>query len=441
MQSHPLSNFIEHQNEYITINDSQEYTRVTTKLHRKGVVLRDVVKGLEIKTKKQQVCKANQLLVAEIDAKVGGYGIVPKELEGSIVSSHYFLFNINPEGLLPDYLAYVLKTDSFFSQIKAQGSTNYAAVRPRDILKIEIPYCNVDLQRHVVEKLDSITAKGIHLGNNILKGKDHIFRLRQTILQEAVYGKLVPKNPEDEPVSELLRRIEKEKEKFFCERKIKKENPLPTIAKEDIPYDLPKGWEWVRLGNIALKVQDGTHFSPEIQYDEPSPNRYLYITSKNIKEAGIDTSTATYIDAEVHKSITQRCNPEFLDILMIKDGAITGRVTINDIKEEFSLLSSVALIKTDRVNVENKFLLYYLRSPIGFEQVTGRMSGSAITRIILEKIKNTIIPFPPLSEQRRIVTRVDQLMKLCDELDEKVKENQNRSELLIEAILKEAFAS
>ena len=156
-----LSDFIKYQNEFITINDRQEYTRVTTKLHRKGVVLRDTVKGIEIKTKKQQICKANQLLVAEIDAKVGGYGIVPKELEGSIVSSHYFLFDINAKELLPEYLSYILKTDNFFSQIKAQGSTNYAAIRPKDILKIEIPYFNIDLQRSLVEKLKTITAENL----------------------------------------------------------------------------------------------------------------------------------------------------------------------------------------------------------------------------------------------------------------------------------------
>lgn len=178
MELLPLSNFIEHQNGFISINDSQEYTRVTTKLHRKGVVLRDIVKGLEIKTKRQQVCKANQLLVAEIDAKVGGYGIVPKALDGAIVSSHYFLFNINANKLLPEYLAYVLKTDSFFAQIKAQGSTNYAAIRPRDILKIKIPYYNIDLQKNLTGKLDFFTTKDTLLRKNTLREEDYISKLR-----------------------------------------------------------------------------------------------------------------------------------------------------------------------------------------------------------------------------------------------------------------------
>ena len=206
MELLPLSNFIEHQNEFITIDDNKEYTRVTAKLHRKGIVLRDQINGFEIKTKKQQVCKAEQLLVAEIDAKVGGYGIVPKNLEGAIVSSHYYLFNINNKELLPRYLAYILKTDEFFSQIKAQGSTNYAAIRPKDILKIKILYCNVDLQRTIVEKLDKLTIKNSHLNNNLLKEKDYISKLRQAIFLDAVSGKLVPQDNNDEHASELLKK-------------------------------------------------------------------------------------------------------------------------------------------------------------------------------------------------------------------------------------------
>jgi type I restriction enzyme S subunit len=96
--------------------------------------LRDVIQGLDIKTKRQQVCRANEFLVAEIDAKVGGYGIVPKELEGAIVSSHYFLYVIDKIRLDPGFLGYFIKTPAFFGQVSAQGSTNYASIRPQHVL-------------------------------------------------------------------------------------------------------------------------------------------------------------------------------------------------------------------------------------------------------------------------------------------------------------------
>ena len=283
----PLSNFIEYQNHFITIDDGKEYTRVTTKLHRKGVVLRDIVKGVEIKTKKQQICRANQFLVAEIDAKVGGYGIVPKELGGSIVSSHYFLFDVNAKELLPEYLAYVLKTDVFFSQIKAQGSTNYAAIRPKDILKIEIPYFDVDRQRSLVEKLSVVSSENLHLSSNIIRDQEYIQKLRQAILREAVSGKLVPQNPEDEPSSEFLKRIKFEKEELIKEKRLNSEKTLPPISHEEFPYEIPKGWSWVRLGEISTKIGSGS--TPRGGRNVYEKTGIPFIRSQNVWDTGLST--------------------------------------------------------------------------------------------------------------------------------------------------------
>jgi type I restriction enzyme S subunit len=108
-------------------------------LHAKGIVLRDVISGLDIKTKKQQVCRAGEFLVAEIDAKVGGFGVIPPDLDGAIVSSHFFLFEINEDVLCKRFLDYFVRTPAFRDQVSAQGSTNYAAIRPTHVLEYKIP--------------------------------------------------------------------------------------------------------------------------------------------------------------------------------------------------------------------------------------------------------------------------------------------------------------
>ncbi|HEY1043194.1 MAG TPA: hypothetical protein VGE60_04955, partial [Telluria sp.] len=99
-----LGDVLRQRKEFITIDDTQQYKRCRVQLHARGVVLRDLVSGSDIKTKKQQVCRASEFLVAEIDAKVGGFGLVPDELDGAVVSSHYFLFEINRTVLGPRYL-------------------------------------------------------------------------------------------------------------------------------------------------------------------------------------------------------------------------------------------------------------------------------------------------------------------------------------------------
>jgi type I restriction enzyme S subunit len=155
----PLEKAICHRKEFIEINDLERYKRCRVQLHAQGVVLRDIVQGTEIKTKKQQMCRAGEFLVAEIDAKHGGFGIVPEDLEGAIVSSHYFLFEINQEVLERRFLDFFIRTPAFREQVSAQGSTNYAAIRPNDVFSYKIPLPLLDEQRRIVTRIEELAAK------------------------------------------------------------------------------------------------------------------------------------------------------------------------------------------------------------------------------------------------------------------------------------------
>lgn len=228
--------------------------------------------------------------------------------------------------------------------------------------------------------------------------------LKNSILQRAIEGKLVPQRKEEGTAKELLAEIRAEKARLVKEKKIKKSKPLPEITDDEKPFDIPESWEWVRLGEILLKLTDGTHHSPiSFPYAE-----YMYVTAKNIKEWGIDTSNITYVDECTHIAIYSRCNPEKGDILLIKDGATTGVVTINNLDVPFSLLSSVALLKQTRL-VYAPFIVYMLRSNILYKSIRGEMKGTGITRITLKQISPIVIPLPPLDEQRRIAAKIEEL--------------------------------
>ena len=261
---------------------------------------------------------------------------------------------------------------------------------------------------------------------------ENIGKLRQAILQLAVMGKLVPQDANDEPAAALLERIKKEKERLVKEGKIKKEKLLPIPEAKEIMFDLPDIWQWERLGNALLKVTDGTHNSPP----NKEKGEYKYITAKNIKQGKIDLTNITYINSEIHKEIYSRCNPELGDLLYIKDGATTGIVTINDLLEPFSMLSSVALLKLPS-NIYNRYLFYVLSSPYFYSLMRNDMSGVAITRVTLAKLNKALIPIAPLNEQKRIVSKVDKLMKLCDELETKLTQTQTESEKIINAAVKQ----
>ncbi|MCS3895143.1 type I restriction enzyme S subunit [Bradyrhizobium japonicum USDA 38] len=236
--------------------------------------------------------------------------------------------------------------------------------------------------------------------------------LRGFILDLAVRGKLVSQDPNDEPASTLLKQIATEKARLVKAGDIRKFVEPISIPSEEHPFELPRNWQWARLGDLLTKLTDGTHHSPP---NGPTGD-FKYVTAKNIKNDGVLLDDITYVSREVHEEIFARCNPEKGDILYIKDGATTGVVTVNDLDEPFSMLSSVALLKLPTCLL-NRLVLLFLRSPFFYDQMRGFMKGAAITRVTLKRMGPALFPIPPLAEQRRIVNKVDELMGLCDRLE------------------------
>lgn len=262
--------------------------------------------------------------------------------------------------------------------------------------------------------------------DRISDAPDAIPRLRRFILDLAVRGKLVEQDLRDEPTTKLLKQIQTEKERLVKAGKIRKQEAAGPIDEDEVPFEIPPSWCWVRLIDVLTKLTDGTHHSPTNLAD----GDFKYITAKNIKSEGVSLADVSYVTAKVHHEIYARCNPEKGDILYIKDGATTGVVTINDLDEPFSMLSSVALLKLS-ANVYNRLIVEFLRSPFFYMQMRGFMKGAAITRVTLTRMAPALIPLPPLAEQQRIVAKVNELMALCDRLEAAQVERESRRDRLV----------
>jgi type I restriction enzyme S subunit len=265
----------------------------------------------------------------------------------------------------------------------------------------------------------------------IAEAPDAIPRLRRFILDLAVRGKLVEQDPNDEPASELLRKIQAEKLKLLREGIIKKVYPLKTVSGSQIKFSVPNNWQWVRLIDVVKKLTDGSHHSPPNGPD----GDFKYVTAKNIKENGVLLDNISYVSIDVHEEIFSRCNPEYGDLLYIKDGATTGIVTINNLDEPFSMLSSVALLKTSSY-IYNRLLLFFLRSSFFYDQMRDNMKGAAIARVTLKRMEPAYLPLPPIEEQHRIVVKVDELMALCARLEATQAKRESRRDRLASASLK-----
>jgi type I restriction enzyme, S subunit len=340
----------------------------------------------------------------------------------------------NKEQLSAEYLFRFLdlnKENELVARMKGMANVTLPM---KEIAQIEIPLPQLKEQIDFVEKYKTLEVYNKTLDTELTHQLNILKQLRQQFLQEAVQGVLIKndKNTEGplETGAALLKKIKAEKAKAG-----KKEKPLAPIKKEEIPFEIPDDWVWCRLGEICEKITDGTHFSPtNLQKGD-----YKYVTAKNIKEHGVDLSNITYVTKDVHDTIFPRCNPEFGDLLYIKDGATTGIVTINNLKEPFSMLSSVALLKLTKV-ISNRFLKYIMQSPFFYDAMRADMYGVSITRVTLIKIQNAIIPLPPLSIQAKIVEKVNSLMGLCDAIEGSIRASQKQNEGLLQEVLRAALA-
>jgi type I restriction enzyme S subunit len=372
----------------VTIDDLATYRRPRVQLHAKGIVLRDEVQGALIKTKKQQVCRPGEFLVAEIDAKVGGFGIVPETLDGAIVSSHYFLFGLDESKLDRRFLDYFIRTPAFRDQVEAQGSTNYAAIRPADVLNYEIPLPPLPEQRRIVARIEELAAQ-IHEAR----------ALRQQTAEE---------------VEALMG------------------------AQLGAEFSLLATRFPVRqLGDVASRIVDGPHQTPSYLPDGHSG--VPFVTVKNMVAGRLSFENLNYISEADHRLFAKKCTAERGDVLYSKDGATRGHPCLVDTDRKFSFFVSVALIKPLRDQLDGRYLVHLLNSRWIKGRVADRSRGDMIPHIVLREIRAFPVPLPPLPEQRRIVAESNALQAEVDALKRLQAETATEFDALLPSILDKAF--
>jgi len=305
---------------------------------------------------------------------------------------------------------------------------------------IKIPLPPIEEQLRIVSLFNSMDKEQSELITEIEYQQTLLKKLRQSILQEAIDGKLTTtwrkENPDVESASILLEKIKAEKEQLIKEKKIKKQKPLPSISEDEIPFDIPDSWVWCRLGcrlgETTSKITDGEHQTPP----RISQGKML-LSAKNIRDGYIDFDNVEYIsEADYEKSI-KRCHPKQNDILIVSVGGTIGRSSILKKNIDFALVRSVALIQMIEVNTE--YMKTIFDSSIFQKDIQKKSWGSAQPCLYLNKINILSIPLPPLKEQLEIVKRVKKLFKICDELETQINSAKTNSQTLIQAVLKEAF--
>ena len=253
--------------------------------------------------------------------------------------------------------------------------------------------------------------------------------LHKAILSLAVQGKLVAQDPEDEPASQLVTSAQEERKRLIEAGKIKRVKVLEDKGNVDEPVAMPENWVSCPLDDIALKITDGEHATPTRE----DQGHYL-LSARNIRDGYIDLSDVDFVGDDEFERIRKRCDPDAGDILLSCSGSV-GRVAVVDADNKYAMVRSSALIKHSKANVDSHYLALALRSPHLQQQIERSSKQSAQANLFIDPIRRLIVPLPPLAEQRRIVSKVDQLMALVDRLEAQLAASREAAANLMDAMV------
>ena len=306
--------------------------------------------------------------------------------------------------LLSPYCQFIFKTQS--------SGTAQKGFYIRQVNNLLIPLPPLAEQKRIVEKLDNVLANIEKLKSSEEKlsilQKNFPDKLKKSILQSAIQGKLTEQLATDDKVEDLLQAIKEEKERLIKEKKIKKQKPLPEITEEEIPFTIPENWKWIRLGEIVSILGDGLHGTPI--YDESG--EYYFINGNNLLEEKIiiksTTKKVSQIEYEKYKKNLNK------DTMLVSINGTIGNVAFYD-NEKVMLGKSVCYFNLLK-NVNKKYLKYIFYSVYFIKYVNKMATGSTIKNLSLKAMNLFIIPLPPLAEQKRIVEKLDKLLADIEEL-------------------------
>jgi len=378
--------------------------------------------------------KKGDLVISGINAEKGAVSVYKGD-EDVTATIHYSSYEYDENKIDIDYLKWYLKSDSFKKLlIDAAGGGIKTELKAKKFLPLEIFLPSLQEQKEIVRKIEAVEFDIENISILARENYNLLTSLRKAILRDAIMGKLVSQDEADESATVLLEKIKQEKDRLIKEKKIKKEKPLPQITNEESPFDLPKGWEWTRLGDIADISSGSTPL-------KSNPNYY--------KNGQIPWCTSTVTGQDyvyepnsfITETAVKECNLRLYPIgtlimAMYGQGKTRGQTT--ELLIESTINQACAAIQ---MHLKSSYLKDYIKICLKevYNKIREEAVGGAQPNLNGNKVKSIIIALPPLNEQKRIVEKVNQLIQLCDELEANIDQSNVESEKLMKAVLQEAF--
>ncbi len=419
----------------VPIDNNKEYKLVT--VSSKGTIRqREIVKGLEIKGEKAFEAKRGKFIYSRLSVHNGAFGIVPSELDGALLTSEMPIFEISDK-ILPEFLIYSLQLPTFKFQLeqltKGVGRTR---VKEANFLSLIIDLPNISDQENIIKSLIKTEQHSELISSELSHQLNLLIKLRQQLLQDAVQGKLVEQNKNDEPASELLKKIKAEKAKLIAEKVIKQGKIQEAEKQEELLFEIPPNWIWCTLDEISKNITDGTHQTPVY-----TKEGRIFLSAQNIKPFKFMPEEHKFVSEKAYEEIIKNRKPEKGDILIARVGAGIGEAAVINQDIDFCFYVSLGLVQPFKEFLNTEYLTLVINSPYGVKYAKGNISskGGSAGNFNLGRIRSFLIPLPPLAEQERIIQKVEELMQYCNELEASIKQSETLNEKLLQQVLREAL--
>ncbi|MFT3752098.1 MAG: restriction endonuclease subunit S [Paludibacter sp.] len=324
-----------------------------------------------------------------------------------------------------EFVFYMLETYKQIFVKQATGTT-FVAITGEVVKNQLIPLPPLSEQQRIVAKIEELMPLVEQYGKAEaeLKELNKAFpkKIKKSVLQYAIQGKLVPQNPQNEPASVLLEKIKAEKQKLIREKKIKAEKPLPVITEDEIPFEIPDNWVWVRIGELCLNVLGGFAYDSTKFLKLRTDNQVIRLGNVKPNKLVLETSPV-YID-DFYASETEKAKLQNNDLLITMTGTRNKRDYLFTLCLTNEDLNNMNLFLNQRVGcfrfselISSNYINYVLKDTRLIEPIYTSATGSANqANIGINTLKEMLIPLPPLSEQLLIIEKVEELFGYCDKL-------------------------
>ena len=324
-----------------------------------------------------------------------GHPVVP--------DSHVTIIRTNTH-ISVKFAFYSLKYYQPYMEKLGSGSTNQTELSAGVVKALLFPLPPLAEQKRIVAKIEELLPyidRYEQAWSKLEQFNSHFPEdMKKSLLQYAIQGKLVEQRPEEGTAEKLFAQIQEEKQRLIKAGKIKADKPLPGITDDEMPFEIPESWMWVRLGNV-ISLVSGTDFKPE-QYNDQGRGTVYITGASNLSDDGVIVSRWTE---------TPRNFAYHGDILLVCKGSGYGKTVFCDVNEAHIARQIMAIKQMNTVNM--RYIRYFLQSNITYLKTQGQ---GVIPGIDRASILNMFLPLPPLAEQKRIVEKLEQLLPLCKRL-------------------------